>query len=79
MNKQIQKLALESGLDYDPFVLDDAEKFAKLIVEECAKAILNNQLETPDPEDPNNPFYLGWVRGCVDAAHVIKDQFGLDN
>jgi hypothetical protein len=54
------------------------ENFVELLAEDLVQAVLNNQMETPNPDDPNNPFYLGWVRGCIDAAHVIRAHCELD-
>jgi len=76
MNELIRELAEQAGittnLDTDYFVENDmnkwvdyySEKFAKLIVQECIRALLEWKRE-PFPFEPN------------DAANLIKEHFGV--
>ena len=55
MNKRVRELAKQAGLDYysyDRYGLFDEEKFAQLIVQECAEVCRNwtsvDHIFTPD-------------------------------
>lgn len=70
MNERIEKLAEEAGLDVYPISItgstEELEKFAELIVRECAKVA---RRYTPDTEE-------------LEYSHLIKDKilkrFGVE-
>jgi len=76
MNERIRKLAFESAgglLRYDErgFMLyeDEVEKFAELIVRECANhcdLLLNHKMSSE------------WARGTHDCSKAIKKHFGVE-
>ena len=76
MNERIRKLAFESAgglLRYDErgFMLyeDEVEKFAELIVRECANhcdLLLNHKISSE------------WSRGTHDCSKAIKKHFGVE-
>jgi hypothetical protein len=62
MNENIKNILVEC---YNPYTNFDHEKFAKLIVQECANEILKWKSE-PFPYDPEF------------GAKLIKDHFGIE-
>lgn len=70
MNEQIKQLAEHAGsthkqnLGVYQFYTDELEKFAELIIQECANELLKWKSE-PFPLDPES------------AARIIKDHFGV--
>jgi hypothetical protein len=72
MNKQIAKFANESGFDVDKTgtfgnysEIHRLEKFAELIVRECAGVTLDYK---------NHDHYTGW---CDHASEILK-HFGVE-
>jgi hypothetical protein len=70
MNPRIRQLAKQAGLDDDMFPLDEwdnpeLEKFAELIVKECATVAYNKQYK----------HSAAHTRG--DCAEAIKKHFGV--
>ena len=85
MNERIKELALDAGLlnyvDHETprryFVhghaeQEDVEKFAELIVAECARVIVNGGYWSGGP--------LGPKRQCTppEIAQMIKEHFGVE-
>ena len=82
MNKKIKLLIMKAGgiicstvetdtidkIDYHHF---DAEKFAELIIRECAKVIINGGYWSGGPVGPK--------RQCTppEIAEMVKDVFGV--
>jgi len=73
MNKRIQELAAQAGM----IIIDDefsthgkfAEKFAELIVKECANQcdlLLDHKISSE------------WSRGTHDCSRAIKKHFGVE-
>ena len=65
MNERIQELAEQAGLEYDfnPMLWLKYEKFAELIVEQCA-AIIESQ-----DVDPSFKLRMSWA---------VKQYFGVE-
>ena len=78
MNEQIRKLVKESNLDVYNLGKErykweyTVEKFAELIVEECA-AIINDI-----PSSPQGSWSDGYYEGCRDSAKQIQQHFGVE-
>lgn len=87
MNKRIEAL-LEQALDqavpetWTTLNLEQVgkitEKFAELIVRECANIILNNDIEKQEDYGVNHPYFGGWERGVIDSCQIIKKHFGVE-
>ena len=82
MNERIAKLIEEctdrhfsGGGGFETF---DKEKFAQLIVAECATIILNNDIEKQEDYGVNHLFFNGWERGVIDSCQIIKKHFGVE-
>jgi hypothetical protein len=77
MNERIKELIKQAttieehkwGVSYDKF---DKEKFAELIVQECA-AIIDDI-----PSSPQGSWSDGYYEGCRDSAKQIKQHFGVE-
>ena len=77
MNERIKELAEQCGFKSNPDIYDrnqsfDIEKFAELIVRECA-AIINDI-----PSSPQGSWSDGYYEGCTDSAKQIKQHFGVE-
>jgi len=83
MNERIRELAKEA-LDYAEknqsaevqqhwFKLYN-EKFAELIVEECANVIADDDLA----KDCGTFMMDSWAKGMRYSAHLIKEHFGVE-
>ena len=77
MNERIKQLAEQCGFKSNPDIYDrnqsfDIEKFAELIVRECA-AIINDI-----PSSPQGSWSDGYYEGCTDSAKQIKKHFGVE-
>ena len=81
MNERIDKLSDQARRCFrtqqcvDPAFL---EKFAQLIVAECATIILNNDIEKQEDYGVNHLFFNGWERGVIDSCQIIKKHFGVE-
>jgi hypothetical protein len=82
MNERIKELALQCKeyADESPFIVHDSiwwelynEKFAELIVRECASIASGTAVENP----PNDLFY-GYNLGVNKTAEKIKQHFGVE-
>ena len=81
MNERIKELAKQAGFYYTDktgFITPagcDTEKFAELIVRECAIAITNDNLA----KDCSTPFFMdSYAKGMRYSAHLIKEHFGVE-
>ncbi len=86
MNSTFERLARQSGAHWNhgdfnmassvEFQESDLEKFAELIVKECARIIENRAPGQLGME------YVGWTNGFDDGLHaaafLIKQHFGVD-
>ena len=84
MNERIQQLWSQAGGHYNSgnqhtwpeYTIDDPEKFAELIVRECAdilmipEHVMNHHQELTD-------YYRGWVNGRLLGIEHIKEHFGV--
>ena len=75
MNERIMELAeqatsTQGPTPYNPLTFEvfDKEKFAELIVRECANAIKSNQWAKGDQS---------WSKGMQYSAELIKEHFGV--
>jgi hypothetical protein len=72
MNERIKELALEC---YNPYSNFDHEKFALLIIQECANAVEHRrEISKPSPGEYGN----GFVSGISAAAKYIPLHFGIE-
>ena len=68
MNEKIKQLAVEAGFYANPDV-EKFEKFAELIVKECANhcdLLLDHKISSE------------WSRGTHDCSRAIKKHFGVE-
>jgi aspartate/glutamate racemase len=79
VNERIRKLAISKGIydslcdpydshkngDYYSSVMDDLERFAKLIIQECSELTLDHK---------NDDYYNGWL----DYRDEIKKHFEVE-
>ena len=78
MNERIKELVRESNLDMYGLGKErhrweyTVEKFAELIVAECA-AIINDI-----PSSPQGSWSDGYYEGCTDSAKQIQQHFGVE-
>jgi hypothetical protein len=73
MNERIKQLAEQAGWDSHHSKFDTRiEKFAELLVKECAKVIVNGGYWSGGP--------LGPKRQCTppEIAQMIKEHFGVE-
>ena len=89
MNERIQELWSQAGGNYDggnqhtwpQYTIDDPEKFAELIVRECAalaksKSEHIRSMETDDRGDQMQIRSLAWQ--FEEFGYKIKKHFGID-
>ena len=68
----LERFAAQSLVEYDGELIFSKEKFAELIVKECA-AIINDI-----PSSPQGSWSDGYYEGCRDSAKQIKQHFGVE-
>jgi hypothetical protein len=74
MNERIRELHSQCKVcDKDTVLYFDYEKFAELIVQECASIASGTAVENP----PNDLFY-GYNLGVNKTAEKIKKHFGVE-
>ena len=77
MNERIKELWVQAGGHYDSgnqhtwpqYTIDNPEKFAELIVQECANQcdlLLDHRISSE------------WARGTHDCSRAIKKHFGVE-
>jgi hypothetical protein len=82
MNEQIKALAQQAGESIPEFHFGDwnipnefIQKFAQLIVQECATAITNDNFA----KDCSTFFFMdSYAKGMRYSAHLIKEHFGVE-
>jgi hypothetical protein len=92
MNKQlIRDLAITGGIydsicdpydqlengDYYSSVMVDLERFAELIVRECADILMKPEYVMNHPEELTD-YNRGWVNGRLLGIEHIKEHFGVE-
>jgi hypothetical protein len=79
MNERIRELMAQAGFDPAAIermgIMPQAEKFAKLIVKECAN--IADELSKLYPRT-DVAFDVGYTMGTTRATKAIKDQFGVE-
>ena len=79
MNERIEELADEATTYIEPTATSgegwifDKEKFAELIVRECAELSLNSQYANTKSE-----YYEGFNEALVYAGNKIRKHFGVE-
>jgi hypothetical protein len=76
MNERMRELLSQAGVHYEVMPKDTVyEKFAELIVRECATAITNDNLA----KDCSTFFFMdSYAKGMRYSAHLIKQHFGVE-
>jgi hypothetical protein len=69
MNEQLEKLEAQCWIHRGGYHRFDREKFAKLIVQECANTIKSNQWAKDNQ---------AWSKGMQYSAELIKEHFGVE-
>jgi hypothetical protein len=85
MNKRIKELWSQAGGHYDSgnqhtwpqYTIDDPEKFAELIVRECADILMKPEYAMNHPEELSD-YNKGWVNGRLLGIEHIKEYFGVE-
>lgn len=72
MNEKIKQIYLEA---YNPYSFFDYEKFANLIVEECARTAAATACPYQD-EQMKTQLGHTWDMACVAAAREVRKKFG---
>jgi hypothetical protein len=78
MNERIKELLSQAGVHYEVMPKDTVyEKFAELIVRECAQLILDKKMG----DLGDNPGVKEWEEGYNEAVHdcyyLIRKHFGV--
>ena len=87
MNEKIKKLAEQAGIvipkdsEYNGHIYRNAiEKFAQLIVEECADLYIHDDVMAPVGQSAWGEAYQdGWIEGTKTYRETILDYFGVNN
>jgi hypothetical protein len=83
MNERIKLLAEQAGsthkqnLGVYQLYSDELEKFAQLIVQECADILMKPEYAMNHPEELSD-YNKGWVNGRLLGIEHIKDHFGIE-
>ena len=80
MNERIKELAHEAGLPtYNPDgIPTKLEKFAELIVKECAQTLIDNAPARYTNESAEEDWDKGYDRAMRDCVHHIQEHFGVE-
>ena len=74
MNEQIKELALQAGGSHYPEVGGELlEKFAMLVIKECAKVVNDTEYPYENESDKDT-----WETCCVWSAEKLKEHFGIE-
>ena len=74
MNAHIDELAKQAGLHREWYIDNpEIEKFAELIVRECAELSVNSQYANTKSE-----YYEGFNEALVYAGNKIRKHFGVE-
>ena len=79
------RLLKEQAMEWVPNMADpdtkirllNAEKFAELIVRECANLLMKPEYVMNHPEELTD-YNRGWVNGRLLGIEHIKDHFGIE-
>ena len=71
MNERIWDLFKQSGIDIGEDQESNIEKFAELIVRECADAIRQDATKFPAGD-------LTWISAMEESARVVTRHFGVE-
>ena len=85
MNERIRELVKQAGVNLSSFQFSgtptkyevaesELEKFAELIVRECATAITDDDLA----KDCDTFLMDSYAKGMRYSAHLIKEHFGIE-
>jgi hypothetical protein len=88
MNERIKLLAEQAGAVFektnglndcpqDSLVDDEIQKFAELIVRECADILMKPEYAMNHPEELGD-YNKGWVSGRLLGIEHIKEHFGVE-
>jgi hypothetical protein len=88
MNERIKQLAVEADFmlcEDDHFysegqsqkITDGLQKFAELIVRECADILMKPEYAMNHPEELGD-YNKGWVSGRLLGIEHIKEHFGVE-
>ena len=84
MNERIREMAyktcFESGFngpEHFVFYHTDLQKFAELIVKECADILMKPEYAMNHPEELGD-YNKGWVNGRLIGIEHIKEHFGVE-
>ena len=88
MNERIKLLAEQAGAVFektnglndcpqDSLVDDEIQKFAELIVRECADILMKPEYAMNHPEELSD-YNKGWVNGRLLGIEHIKEYFGVE-
>jgi hypothetical protein len=84
MNLQIQQLLKQAGVtdnwnkaDWYSMSPEMIEKFAKLIVRECADILMKPEYAMNHPEELTD-YNRGWVNGRLLGIEHIREHFGVE-
>ena len=85
MNERIKELAEQAGLTmnnplaYEQWYLDSLEKFAELIVRECAELYNHDDVLAPVGQSAWGEAYQdGWIEGTRIYKETILEHFGVE-
>ena len=85
MNPRIQELLKQAGVtdnwnkaDWYSMSPEMIEKFAQLIVKECADILMKPEYVMNHPEELTD-YNRGWVNGRLLGIEHIKEHFGVES
>ena len=87
MNKRIKQLAEQAGIvipkdsEYNGHIYRNAiEKFAQLIVDECASLYTHDDVMAPVGQSAYGEAYQdGWIEGTKAYRETILEHFGVES
>ena len=87
MNEQIRELAKQAGIvipkdsEYNGHIYRNAiEKFAQLIVDECASLYTHDDVMAPVGQSAYGEAYQdGWIEGTKAYRETILEHFGVES
>ena len=82
MNQRIKLLAEQAGfynmgIGFIIGIEEYHQKFAQLIVQECADILMKPEYAMNHPEELSD-YNKGWVNGRLLGIEHIKDHFGIE-
>ena len=78
MNERIRKLAKESGLSISQAYSSEFNKFAELIVKECADRVSKMVMRDKFDFIPQDPHSQGWNDAVEYASKELKKSLGVE-